>query len=206
MKKVETKNYTYANENQQLYHNIINVPTSCFNPYASIFAGTSDEGRIGREIIPVGWKIRLWLANKADRNNLIYRIIIGTAPRLIGTSPITQPIIRDNVLDIDMTYGSTGNKLLFPTSTSKFGFRILKDKFITTNGNYDLWNNGKERHMLRSFYIRMKRASKVKFDTSGYNINRPFFVCILAYDSYATAETDNVASYAIYSKVYWKDP
>jgi hypothetical protein len=95
-KKTETKYFDVGSENQQLYHNIgysAATPTpgsnpksliDFFDPWADIALGTTRFSRIGDKIQPVGMKIKLWMANKADRPNLMYRIMVVRMPKSIG--------------------------------------------------------------------------------------------------------------------------
>ena len=81
LKNSETKHTHQIIENVQLYHN---VPVSVTTSLLFTDQGISDTAsgtqafsmRIGDEICPRGIALKFWIANKLDRPDVIYRIIV----------------------------------------------------------------------------------------------------------------------------------
>ena len=103
LKVAETKHYRFAGENQQLYHNTgvsgysFSGPI-VFNPWNSITKGTEAFNRVGDTIIPRGMSLRLWLANKYDRPNLMYRVTVCILPRTVKNAVVGPGTIDLGVL------------------------------------------------------------------------------------------------------------
>jgi len=218
MKKVETKKYQFADENVQLYHNIGYtttplVPSQCslaqvFNIWADIDRGTGSFGRIGDRISPRGMSLKLWLANKDDRPNIMYRIIVATTPKAIGGTAVTNTNV-DPWDDIQL--GSNGNKMIRLLDKDR-GVRTLYDKVITLGNDSGAYTNvsgwiRKERHIYKKLWIKKKNARDIVYDSTGSNqiVNNPIHVWVIPYEQYSTLTTDNIASMAYQGCIYYKD-
>jgi len=215
MKASETKKYQFADENVQLYHNIGYtttplVPSQCslaqvFNIWADINKGTGSFNRIGDKITPRGMSIKLWLANKRDRPNLMYRIIVATTPKAIGGTAVTNTNV-DPWDDIQL--GSNGNKMIRMLDADR-GVKVIYDRVIRLQENATFSDAGhaREVHMYKKLWIRKKQARTIVYDSTGSNqiVNNPIHVWVIPYDSYGTLTTDNVASMAYQGCVYYKD-
>ena len=126
MRVAETKNYNIANENQQLYHNTGTsgfsfVGPILFNPWRGIPLGTNNHQRIGDEVYPRGMKMRLWMANKLDRPNIYYRVIVAILPKQYNGLTVSAGSI-----DIGRSFqqGANGNYLTMPIDVEK-GIKVL---------------------------------------------------------------------------------
>jgi len=214
-KNTETKYYDIAGENQQLYHNTGTNPTfptsttwgdpTFFNPWADIPPGTGRANRIGDKIIPLSMTLKLWLANKLDRPNVMFRVIITRMPKSIGTVYTTSSNV--NIFQ-GSQLGSTGNTMVLPVDHDK-GIKPYYDRTFNLQIGYTYAPTtaaGRECHKLVKLKIKRKSSNAVVYDSAGQNIiNSPLAMYIIPYDSYGTLVTDNIASYAFHARLYYKD-
>lgn len=211
MKKTETKWTDYYSENIQLYHNVGNSVGNivALNPYGiisdpwkQIAVGAARYLRVGDKITPVGMKLNLWLANKNDRPNMIYRIIIGYYASKINpdTGARWNPINNEKIMTV--AGGNNLNNMLDPER-----FRAIKDKIVRIENGVaeNAAGAGKETHKKLSFWISRRKRSTIIFDANGSIVNSPLAVFVVPYDSYGTLVTDNIASCAYNYRLYWKD-
>lgn len=205
LKNAETKDTHVIAENIQLYHNVENIRYSFL--YTQQGIGDGDTGttnyacRVGNEIICRGLSIKLWFANKLDRPNIMYRIIIFKyrADTTIGSAYKVQGSTNYMIRDIDNEKITVLKSKLFNLQTS------LSASANVVGGGWDL--KGKEAHRYVKFWIPMKNMKlRYKDDNSGSPKYTDIGISIVPYDSYGTLTTDNVASYAISHKLYFKDP
>ena len=79
LSKVETKNTHQIVENTDLYHNLETITTNLLYTRQGISdnnTGTSSYAmRIGDEVIARGLQFKMWFATKADRPNVMFKII-----------------------------------------------------------------------------------------------------------------------------------
>lgn len=220
MKNSETKMYQFAEENVQLYHNQgysqngATIPQQIrsmllfYNIWAEIEKGTAKFQRIGDKITPRGMSLKLWLTNKLDRPNIIYRIIVLRLPKAVGgatTGPATQDIFDTAQLD------SVGNKLLLKIDNDR-GFKALYDRCVRVEQGFSARipvssTIGAETHVLKKLWLRNKKARDITYDstTTKQIVNNPIALYVIPYDSFGTLVTDNIASCAYYGTVYYKD-
>jgi len=214
MSKAETKYYDRGVEDVQLFHNLgrggspLLPPTSItsipqlFNVWADIQQGTSRFQRIGDEITPRGMKVNMWLGNKADRGNTLIRIIVAVLPKTFGGVVVDyqfDPLQLPNS-------GSLGHTNLFPADKDK-GVKFLYDRIHRPSGAscYNGVNN-KEQNKYVSLWIKPKRGTKIRFDTTSSTIvNKPIAIYCIPYEQYNTATTSNIASCAAFMRLYYKD-
>jgi len=214
MKKSETKFYDIADENVQLYHN--NCTNSIlfsqiagisilYNPWADIAKGYNRNERIGDRITPRGMSLKLWIANKQDRPNVMYRLLIVRMPKTIGgiatTNGNTYPFQTANL-------GANGNHILLPLDQDK-GMKALYDRTFNVQTGDSWATNGstlKEAHTLKKLWIKRKKSGPIVYDGAGqFIVNNPILVYLIPYDSYGTLTTDNIASCSFYCRLYYKD-
>lgn len=212
MKKAETKRYGFAEENVQLYHNTGPITAALapqtflvfFNVWADIDKGTTHYQRIGDRITPRGMSLKIWMANKLDRPNVMYRLIIARVPKTVAGAITTNTFV--NFWD-DTQLGAVGNKMLLKADSDR-GIKFLYDRtFNLQVGNSTNGTVQKEAHMLKKLWIRSKKGRDVVYDSSGANVivNNPIVMTLIPYDSYGTLTTDNIASCAYQGYIYYKD-
>lgn len=213
MKAAETKYYDIGFENEQLYHNsgtqqllfpgYLRSISQWFNPWSVIDRGTARFNRIGDKITPRGMAIKLYLANKVDRPNCMFRVIVAILPKIVA-GDITAP--RFDPFQIPNS-GLLGNYMITPADHDK-GVKFLYDR-IHRMSSTQRWNGGQyEREMTKTIklWIKRKRSRDIVYDTTSSDIvNKPLAVYVIPYEQYSTYNTDNVASCAGLMRMYFKD-
>lgn len=213
MKRAETKYYDRGVENVQLYHNLgrgagVIPPTTVtsipelFNIWQDINQGTGRYQRVGDETYARGMKINLYIANKYDRSNTSFRIIVAVLPKAFGG--LVTPY--DFFPFQEANSGSLGNNMLLPADKDK-GVKFLYDRIHHMSGAQSLYITGqKEMTFFKSLWIKPKRGSKIRYDTTSSTIqNKPIAVYVIPYEQYGTLTTSNVASCAAFVRLYYKD-
>ena len=203
----ETKYILIGQEDRQLYHDVGNAsgPTTnqvsvLLDPFQYINIGTGRQNRIGDQIQPTGISIRLWLANKADRMDLLYRVLIVLLPRSINGAVTTV----NNVDLFQVMDQATNNSTISGAVDTEKVKKVLVDRV------YHLQNatgfDTKEVHMAKKYWIRFKRSRPIKYTATNYH-SSPYVMAlyVIPYDSYGTLQTDNVASCNYTARVYFKD-
>ena len=209
MKKAETKYFDIAEENLQLYHNpgtnalALSSIAQLYNPWSDITQGITRQTRIGDKITPRGMSLKLWIANKLERPNIMYRIIIARAPKSLQGSLTTYQAYPFQTANL----GSTGNNMLLPMDSDR-GFKALYDRIYNTNHGLTQFSavSGRECHMYKKLWIKRKNSRPIVYDGSGtFIVNNPLLIWIIPYDSYGTLTTDNIASCSYFVRMYYKD-
>lgn len=204
LKSSETKNTHQIIENTQLYHNSVNVIS-----YSLLYLeqGIKDDDtgtqkfdcRIGDEIIARGISIKLWVANKLDRPDVMYRVAVykyraGTTLNTSLDPYVSQGTSNFMIRDFNVEKFKIVKTFRFKISTSA--------QRITSTDTFQ----GAEGHKAINIWIPLKNK-RIKYEDGG---NTPLFIdyafSIVAYDSYGTLITDNIASIAFNRKFYFKDP
>lgn len=201
-------------ENLQLYHDrgaLIGPSTfqACveFNPWYRITQGALSRQRIGDKIQPRMMVVRLWLANKSDRPNILYRVIVAKLPKIVDGT-----IMNGNNVDLFQAnqHGSNGNTLCGFIDGEK-GIRAYYDRVISVEGrpgqritSPDTFV-GAETHKFIKFVVKRKRSRPILYDVNSVVVNNPVAIYVIPYDSYGTLQTDNIASCAISYRLYFKD-
>jgi len=202
LRPVETKHTHNIDENLQLYHNTPyyiyeNLRTE--QSVADNNNGTSNFScRVGDEVIARGLSYKFWFANKLDRPNVMYKIVFfelrstsvpsGGAP--YSSQGATNYMIRD--LDTEKF------KII---RTVKFNLQTSAQKLVTGDTF-----GGAEGHRAVTVWLPMNNR-KIKYENG---TSTPRFTdiafTVVCYDSFGTLLTDNIASFAVCRKFYFKDP
>lgn len=201
LKDCETKDTHAISENIQIYHN---VPTHVVGLlYLEQGINDTESGlvqsskRIGDEVVGRGISLKLWFANKADRPDILYKAVVF---RYKSNNTI-------NPGDPWMSQG-TANYMIRDFNVDKFKIVMVKNFRISTSAQritaQDVFN-GAEGHRAVKLWIPLKRHIKYE-DGSSTPKDFDYGLAVLAYDSYGTLTTDNIASYAVNRKFYFKDP
>lgn len=205
LKNSETKYRKIQNENVQLYHNAGNgvVGTTYYMVVQNLLQtqqGLTQSDRIGDAVHGVYLKVKLWLSNKSDRPNVMYRVAIITMPADQTGSGNPTNLFR----------GDIGNKMLDYIDTDRY--KVIAHKIIQPMaGDYSLESGATNREHSRmvTFSIPLKNR-KVVYNTDNGLIPRDQRNClglmVIPYDAYGTLTTDNIASMSYVTKFYFKDP
>ena len=203
LKNSETKYNHISSENIQLFHNgpnLVNNLLACTQGITDNGAGTNVlSNRIGDEVIGRGISLKMWIANKLDRPNVMFRLVVYKYQS--QTTPASINIFKTGsgnkiMDDIDKEYITVVYQKIF-------NLQVGYSAFATgTGGDTD----GREAHTYRQVWIPLKNK-KIHYNDGG---SIPKFInygfMLLPYDSFGTLTTDNIASYTYQYKYYFKDP
>jgi len=211
----ETKFFQIGAENAQLYHDVgygagptTNQIGLIFSPWSAIDKGTSSHQRIGDKITPRMMVARLWLANKADRANVMYRVIVARVPKIYNGTVTTNGNL--DLFRADNSGSSNGNTICSMIDNEK-GVRAYYDRVFNIQG---VWTGTglaaagglKEQHKFIKIKIKRKGSRPILYnDVNADPVNNPIGIYVIPYDSYGTLQTDNIASCAITLRLYYKD-
>ncbi len=187
------KRFVWLDENKQLLHNKGDYTEnflSCKQGTADSEIGTSGSqlNRIGDEIVLKNINVRLWVSNKADRPNVMYKAY------LFWYDP-------DATLSDSYCFFQAQNKMLDRPNTEVIS--IIDSKTIFSANNYAPDHERSQLMTLNGSY----KGKKIKYDEGG---TVPKFksigMCVVCYDSQGTLQTDNISSYAYNAQVTFIDP
>lgn len=203
LRSTETKYHERGGENQQLYHNGGSGPN--FLQLVNILntsQGDTATTRTGDEVFGVGIGFRLWLSNKADRPNVMYRIIVYTAPVDSSGSP--------TVTDLMDTTAGGGNHMISYINTEKY--RVVYNRIIQPFGtDYSLESGAtlKEVSKMVKIWIPLKNR-RIQYHRGGSVVPKDqrnyMHMAVIPYDAFGTLLSDNIATVAINCRFYFKDP
>lgn len=214
--KVETKYFDQGVENVNLYHNIGYSPTlptigtqpgslsDLFNPWQDIGQGVGRQSRIGDKIHPRGFSLKIWLANKDTRPNVMYRIMVVRCPKTVSNTIVTY----NNINPFQpVNQGNVGNSMILPLDKDQ-GYRALYDRVFNLQlGSSNSGATLREPHKLVKLWIKRKNTKPIIYDQSvgGPIVNNPLLIYVIPYDSWGTPTSDNIASCAYHCRLYFKD-
>jgi len=204
LKNSETKYNHYIAENQNMFHNAGFIKNNILN----CTQGITDTGtglgvysnRIADEVIARGISIKLWIANKLDRPNVMYRMIVYKYQS--QSPPASTALFK----------GANGNKIMdevdkeYITPVYQKIFNLQVGYSATVNAGVNGDTDGREAHTYKQIWVPLKNK-KIHYVDGGSIpkfIDYGFF--IVPYDSYGTLGTDNIASVSFQYKFYFKDP
>ena len=203
LRQAETKVASETTENNQLRHN----GTAYRNNRLFTRQGTADSQgfsssnlcRVGDEIVARGIKFKWWLSNKADRPNVMYNIYVFYYNTL--ETPTDSTFWRGT----DGT-GATMNRMLDQPNPERV--KVLKKLTVKPGAQfYEPAPDGKEHSYFRECWLPLNNKKIVyRRDSTGVPKLQDIGFAIVAYDSYGTLVSDNIASYAYSTTLYFKDP
>lgn len=204
LKQSETKNTHQIFENVQLYHNVVNVISTSLL-YLEQGIKDDDTGlqkfdcRIGDEVVARGISLKLWFANKLDRPDVMYRVVVFKYRSNTAINSALDPYVSQGTANFMIRDFNVEKFKIIKT----FRFKISTSaQRITSTDTFQ----GAEGHRAINMWIPLKNK-KIKYEDGGQS---PLFIdygfSVVAYDSYGTLTTDNIASIAFNRKFYFKDP
>lgn len=214
VRKPEVKMYTIAGENLQLYHNTgiggyaFSGPV-LFNPWNQVAGGSGRQQRIGDKIVPVRMDLKIWVANKLDRPNITYRVIVCILPKTFNNVRVGAGSID---IGSPVWSGTCGNYSILPVDEDK-GITVLYDKTQLIQTGFNASNPtgttfvGKEAHGYFDISIKRPRSGEIRYESNSTQdiLNRPVAIYVIPYDSYGTLTTDNVSSCSFFCKLLFTD-
>lgn len=190
----EKKKFGFAEENVQLYHN----KTIYLGKWLNCKQGTADPNnlvdrlvRIGDEFYLRNINIRLWLSNKLDRPNVMYKCFLFWYD-------------ADATLSDTTCYFTQTNKMLDRINDEQIS--IIDKQTIFSGASYE---NGTEKHE-HSYLCTLKgswKSKKITYDEGGAQPKkRDIGLMVVCYDAFGTLQTDNIASFAYNGNITIQDP
>ncbi len=191
---METKSVGKDTENIQLFHNkalyqgaLLATAQGPKDPNDN----SSNDARIGDEILLRNCNVRFWLSNKLDRPNVMYKLFLfwytqgqtlsDTLCFFTQGNKMLDRINNENISIIDQK--TVFSKEMYLNGTEKFEHSQL----CTLNGNW--------------------KGKKIVYDNGGSTPKkRNIGFCVVCYDAYGTLQTDNIASLAFNWKTRFQDP
>lgn len=200
LRTCETKYISSGVENNQLFHNGGAGPTYVwFTNMLATAQGSQQFNRVGDEVWPKGLSVRLWLSNKLDRPNVMYRIMVISVPpdQLTATNPS------------GLFAGAIGNKMLDYVNTDRYTVKYSK-LIQPFSGDYSLETGAanKEHSKMVKFYLPLKGKLAYTVDNGALPRYQKHILSlvVIAYDAYGSIATDNIASFSYLARFYFKDP
>lgn len=197
LRNVETKSVHKVQENININHNSGSIHTNLLKTEQGITdtdTGTSAySNRIGDELIARGLSIKLWIANKKDRPNVMYRMVV------FRYQSQSVPTLASCFT------GANGNRMM--DQIDKEYITVIYQKIFNLQNNIAFADaaHTREAHTYRKIWIPL-RNKKLVYNNGG---TIPKFTdigfFIVPYDSYGTLTTDNISSYAFEYQFYFKD-
>lgn len=194
----EKKVFGWIDENRQLLHN----KTDYLGNFLSCKQGVADPNniqgssnrlvRLGDEFYLKNVNIRLWLSNKDDRPNVMYKAYLfwydSTATLNDATCYFTQ---QNKMLDRinNESISIIDSQTIFSKSSYSGNAALLREHsyLCTLNGSW--------------------KSKKITYDEGGdIPKKRTIGLMVVAVDSFGTLQTDNIASYAYNAKITIIDP
>lgn len=197
LKQTEVKYKEVNVQNSNLFHNGGTGPN--FNQtneiLTNIAQGDSSANRDGDEVYLTSLKMKLWLANKNDRPNVMYRIII------YGNIP-------DSGTVTDLFNATTNHTVSF---VNREKYTVYYDRVVNVKGtDHSLETGATLREVSRLHVINMNlKNKKIKFNKGTNTISDSkdrWGLAIIPYDAFGTLPSDNIASFAMSYRLYFRDP
>lgn len=198
----EVKVFGFIDENRQLLHN----KTDYLGNFLGCAQGTADPNnilgaqnrlvRLGDEFYLKSINIRLWLSNKNDRPNVMYKCFLFWYDSAKTLDDATVFFIQQN-------------KMLDRINNEQIS--IIDQQTIFSGSSYatgvsSVSGSAKEHSYLCTLKGRWKRK-KIVYDEGGKTPKtRTIGMAVVAYDAFGTLQSDNIASYAYNSKTEIIDP
>lgn len=201
LRNAETKYAVTTGENQQLYHNGGSTPV--YVNVTNLLAtsqGTSQTTRVGDCVFGRFLTLKLWLSNKLDRPNVMYRIMLVAMPADQYAAGAPTGYFR----------GENANKIIDSLNTDRY--KIVASRLIQPfGGDYSLESGSTNKEHSR--YIKMTiplKNRQIYYTTDGGTLpvaqRNILSLSIIAYDAFGSLLADNIASYTYVAKFYFKDP
>lgn len=203
LNNTETKQSSHYSENVQLNHNrtyygigLLSTTQGTENPSG---ASQNDLNRLGDEIIARGLKLKFWVSFKVDRPNQIVKL--SAFQYNTDTTTMTDAIYWKGADG----QGSMMNRLI--DTVDPYRVKLLKSRVLKPRANFSIPDNGHEASFLCEMWVPLHdRKVKYRVDNSTRSLLKDLGFSIVTYDAYGTLISDNIASFAYHSCLYFKDP
>lgn len=196
--EIEDKGHVDTIENTQLFHNkpfyaqkLLQALTTGVDDGDQSTTGTGIRAiRIGDQLMLKNINIRLWLSNKDDRPNVMYKGVLFWYPSGINANDA-------------FVYKTQTNKMLDRYNDKQI--RIVDQFIVKSTNNYAVDANNHEKSYLASLNKSYK-SKKITYDgLTGIPKGMDLGFALVCYDAYGTLQTDNIASFAYQTLVTFQD-
>lgn len=189
----EKKTVCIWNENRQLFHNKPDYIDSLLNTTQGLTDaedGTGNAIRDGDELYLRNLNVRLWLSNKLDRPNVMYKAYLFWHDAAVAPSDAS-------------VFFTQGNKMLDRVNTEHIS--VIDSKTIFSK---EMYLNGTEKFE-HSYLCTLNgnwKGKKIQYTQGGSSpMHKNIALCVVCYDAYGTLQTDNIASYAYNFNIKYND-
>lgn len=196
--QIERKVFGWLDENRQLIHNKGDYLASFLKCKQGIAdpndLQSADKSlvRIGDEFYLRSINIRLWLSNKADRPNVMYKCYLFWYD-------VATPL-NDAVM-----FFTQQNKMIDRINNEYVS--VIDSKTIFSGASYSGNNDLLREHSYLATLKGSWKNRKITFDEGGSDPKkRDIGMCVVCYDAFGTLQTDNIASYAYNANLTIQDP
>lgn len=192
LRAAETKEKQFSVGKVELYHNSLSYVHQLNHLTVMPGKGDNEDQRNGDTIIARGWRMRMTLANKGDRPNVTYRIVV--VARNADVTPGYGDVFKN----------TSGNCLLDMVDDDQ-NTKLYDKTYKPNRGMVGTTETG-----LREFVIPFKfwipRKMTYKFTTNTVTNDRSIWMFVMAYDAYGTLVTDNIGYTQVWGEFLYKDP
>lgn len=191
--ETETKTFGFNGENQQLFHNKSAYLGKWLNCTQGVLDPNNQQSlasRIGDEISLTNVNVRLWLSNKSDRPNVMYKCALFWYDE--GTT-LTDAVV----------YFTQTNKMLDRYNNESI--TIIDQQIVFSQGSYAVYDNNHEHSYLCTLGKRYKNRKITYDEGSSQPKKRNIGMVVVCYDAFGTLQTDNIASFAYDGIIQFKD-
>lgn len=192
---METKVAGGSGENIQLFHNKPfyqgNMLYTTQGPQDNNDLTAANPCRIGDEILLRNINLRLWISNKLDRPNVMYKVALFWYD-------------EGATLNDALCYFTQQNKMLDRYNTEQIS--IIAQKTIFSK---EMYLNGTEKFEHSQLVTLNKnwKGKKIVYENNGTQVKKRNIGWLVAcYDAYGTLQTDNIASFAFNFNMRFQDP
>lgn len=209
MNKAEQKFLLFGDQNYQIWHNGSRYTGGgsylLDNNMLRTTQGVTQNTRSGDSIYSQKIHVRLWLSNKADRPNVMYRVVVIAGENTdMPTGDLPTPVALSGEF-----FSVSGGGNVITNVMNRDKFKIIRDFVVQPfAGDFSLETsaNNKEHSRLVEFDIPINKRIKYKTDNGtvpeGANC---YGMVVYAYDAFGSALTDNIASCAFSAQHFFKD-
>jgi len=216
LKECETKQSSqYTQSSAELFHNLSyyagNLQSTTQGVSDPEGTTTATRNRIGDEVVARGLSLKLFMNNKDDRPNVMYRIVIFRYNVLEGIAP--TPLTDTYFWSGTDGNGANMNRVLDRPNGDRI--KVLQEHWIhpEKQANYSIQTAGPSpvgpfsKTMYRKFWVPLNnRKVRYRGDNSPYCQFTDIGVMVLAYDAINTGQTDILTDIQWQSTFYYKDP
>jgi hypothetical protein len=198
--RTEYKEFYNSGQNVQLYHDASDGITAgsrgpLFTPLTGLPQGTANGQRVGDNIFVKEVGMRIWLSNKSDRPNVMYRVSVVILP---GSSSLPGP-----ATSVVFPNAGTNYITAYPDTTQ---YSVIYDKIVNKDmGSLTQYATASSLRE-RSYFHDVVIPFNATVSYSGTNTaTAALYAFVTAYDAYGALAGDNIASFSYSTRIIYTD-